>query len=277
MQAYHNMVRTILSDGVDKGSRGAATISKFCYTFRHDMGTGFPLMTTKKMPWKSIVLENLWFLSGENNISGLQKHGVQFWDKWANEQNTIDSPYGMFWRNFNGVDQLKTIIESLKKNPESRRHVITAWDPYNVASSSLPPCHIMLIFHTEKGEHGYKLNLHVTQRSADVAIGVPFNIAGYGLILNLIARFTGMEAKELAITFVDAHIYAENEYDHRPGLRKQLQRKDHDLPQIEIDEKIQSLEDCEKLWKEGTTEEIMNAFKLVGYVSHPAIQFEVLV
>lgn len=281
MKSYDDIVRRVLANGRPKGSRGAGTISLFNVSWTHDMRESFPIVQSKFIPWKSIVFENIWFLSGNPNIAFLKNHGVNFWDPWTDSDGNVDSPYGYFWRNWGvqGIDQLQCVLNKLKSNPDSRRNIITAWDPANARNSGLPPCHIMQIYHTEKQPDGsHLLNLHVTQRSADLALGVPFNMAGYGLILELMARFTGMKAGQLGITFVDCHIYAEGEYDHRPGLYRQLQTRYTDSnPRLEINCSLQSLDDVLNLTNGYSTEFILNCFTLHGYKPGPKISFKALV
>lgn len=281
MKSYDNIVRRVLADGRPKSSRGASTLSLFNVSWKHDMRESFPIVQSKFIPWKSVVLENIWFLSGNPNTAFLKNHGVNFWDPWTDSDGNVDSPYGYFWRNWGvqGIDQLQYVLNNLKNNPGSRRNVITAWDPANVQNSGLPPCHIMQIFHTEEQPDGsHLLNLHVTQRSADLALGVPFNMAGYGLILELMARFAGMKAGQLGITFVDCHIYAEGEYDHRPGLYKQLRHRYTDKkPWLEIHSHLQSLDDVLYLMKGFSTDFILKGFALHDYKPGPKIPFKALV
>ena len=289
MKQYLDAVRETLERGTRKPNRtGVDTISTFNINYEIDLAAGFPLLTTKEISWKNIVIENLWFLSGETDIGFLQKHGCKFWDPWADERGRVPSAYGNFWRSFplpdnRGNDQIAYVIKQLRENPMSRRMVVSAWAPGNAQQSELPPCHAFWVVNVQHGADGEPaLCLHLTQRSCDVALGVPYNIAGYALLLELLARFGGMRAGLLAHTLVDAHIYTAKadgtmaEYDHVPGLREQLKRAPRALPSLEIDESIRSLDDIAPLL-EMETEEILAKFSLRGYDPHPAIQFKVAV
>ena len=289
MKQYLDAVRETLERGTRKPNRtGVDTISTFNINYEIDLAAGFPLLTTKEISWKNIVIENLWFLSGETDIGFLQKHGCKFWDPWADERGRVPSAYGNFWRSFplpdnRGNDQIAYVIKQLRENPMSRRMVVSAWAPGNAQQSELPPCHAFWVVNVQHGADGEPaLCLHLTQRSCDVALGVPYNIAGYALLLELLARFGGMRAGLLAHTLVDAHIYTAKadgtmaEYDHVPGLREQLKRAPRSLPSLEIDESIRSLDDIAPLL-EMETEEILAKFPLRGYDPHPAIQFKVAV
>ena len=289
MKQYLDAVRETLERGTRKPNRtGVDTISTFNINYEIDLAAGFPLLTTKEISWKNIVIENLWFLSGETDIGFLQKHGCKFWDPWADERGRVPSAYGNFWRSFplpdnRGNDQIAYVIKQLRENPMSRRMVVSAWAPGNAQQSELPPCHAFWVVNVQHGADGAPaLCLHLTQRSCDVALGVPYNIAGYALLLELLARFGGMRAGLLAHTLVDAHIYTAKadgtmaEYDHVPGLREQLKRAPRSLPSLEIDDSIRSLDDIAPLLK-METEEILAKFPLRGYDPHPAIQFKVAV
>lgn len=326
MRQYLDAVKNVLEKGTRKENRtGVDTISTFGEYYEIDLRDGFPLLTTKKISWKNIVVENLWFLSGDPNISLLHKHGCRFWDPWADKNGNVPSAYGFFWRHFpvqgfglgnthrhlssyvyaDFNDQMKWVIEELKKNPMSRRMVVSAWYPGNAQQSRLPPCHAMFIFnvqnmacrckcHTEEGmSHNWKccdpetktnphLCLHLTQRSCDMALGVPYNIAGYSFILSLVAHMVGMEPGIFAHTLVDAHVYTSKadgtlaEYDHIPGLKEQLEREPRKLPTLRISQSVRSLEDLEKL-KALDTDQLLSHFELVGYDPHPDIKFKVAV
>ncbi len=298
MYKYFELVKEVLSKGSRKENRtGVDTLSTFNVNYELDLRDGFPLLTTKEISWKNIVIENLWFLSGRQDIKLLQKHGCKFWDAWADEKGRVPSAYGNFWRRFpihgpSGYDthygfndQIRWVLDELKSNPMSRRMVVSAWAPGNAQTSKLPPCHAMFVLNVQNPprEGDYRiLNLHLTQRSADVALGVPYNIAGYSFLLELFARFSGLRAGIFAHTLVDAHVYTSKpdgsmeEYDHVPGLQKQLMRIPKYLPQLVIDDSIRSLEDVEGLL-DADTDTIMNHFRLVGYNPHPAINFKVAV
>ena len=295
VKAYLDTVREVLDKGRRKENRtGVDTLSTFNINYEIDLRRGFPLLTTKEISWKNIVVENLWFLSGETNIGLLRKHGCKFWDPWADSQGEVPSAYGNFWRHFpvhrpgEGTapafrDQIAWVLAELKRNPDSRRLIVSAWAPGNAHESKLPPCHVMFILNVQRDEEGAKiLNLHLTQRSCDVALGIPYNIAGYSLILELFARWSGIRAGIFAHTLVDAHIYTAKpdgsmaEYDHVPGLRRQLEREPRQLPRLTIDPAITSPDDLKPLLS-ASTETVMKSFVLTGYEPHPAISFKVAV
>jgi thymidylate synthase len=293
VKQYLDLVRDVLTHGTRKPNRtGVDTLSTFNHNYEIDLREGFPLLTTKEISWKNIVVENLWFLSGDTHIGLLQKHKCKFWDPWADESGKVPSAYGNFWRHFpihdaegkaDFADQIAWVLGEMRRNPMSRRLVVSAWAPGNAHTSKLPPCHCLYMFNVQldaKGEPS--LNLHLTQRSCDVALGVPYNIAGYAFILELFARLSGIPAGIFAHTLVDAHVYTAKpdgsmaEYDHVPGLRAQLERAPRKLPRVTIDPKIRALSDLKPLL-EASTEEILAAFKLEGYEPHPAIPFKVAV
>lgn len=289
MKQYLDVVREILEKGTRKPNRtGVDTISTFNINFAIDLAKGFPLLTTKAVSWKNIVIENLWFLSGSTDIGLLKKHDCKFWDPWADEHGRVPSAYGNFWRHFplpdnRTNDQIAYIVEQLRDNPMSRRMVVSAWAPDNAQRSALPPCHAMWVVNVQLDEAGEpQLCLHLTQRSCDVALGVPYNIAGYAFMLELLSRFSGIRAGTFAHTLIDAHVYtakedgAMAEYDHVPGLKQQLERAPRPLPTIEIDPSIQFLDDIEPLLSLGS-DEVMDKFKLHNYNPHPAVAFKVAV
>jgi thymidylate synthase len=297
VKQYLDLVRSVLSNGTRKPNRtGVDTLSTFNENYEVDLREGFPLLTTKEISWKNIVVENLWFLSGETHIGLLKKHGCKFWDPWVDEGGRVPSAYGSFWRHFPvheplpGAepraaysDQVAWVVEELKRNPMSRRLVVSAWAPGNAQTSQLPPCHLLFMLNVQRDRGGEPiLCLHLTQRSADVALGVPYNIAGYALLLELFARFAGLRAGLFAHTLVDAHIYTSKadgsmaDYDHVPGLRTQLGRAPRALPRLTIDPAIRGLEDLRPLL-EADTATVMKHFALTGYDPHPAIGFKVAV
>lgn len=293
MKQYLDLVRAVLRDGTRKPNRtGVDTLSTFNENYEIDLRQGFPLLTTKEISWKNIVVENLWFLSGETDIRLLKKHRCKFWDPWADETGRVPSAYGNFWRHFpvHDVDgraayndQLRWVDEELRNHPMSRRLVVTAWAPGNAQSSRLPPCHLLFLFNVQLDARGEPLLcLHLTQRSADVALGVPYNIAGYALLLELFARFSGIPAGLFGHTLVDAHVYTGKtdgsmaEYDHVPGLLRQLEREPRALPRLTIDPAIRSLDDLRPLL-EADTDTVLKHFCLTGYDPHPAIGFKVAV
>lgn len=281
-------MRETLTHGTRKPNRtGVDTLSTFNINYQIDLAAGFPLLTTKEISWKNIVIENLWFLSGQSDIGLLKKHDCKFWDPWVDEHNKVPSAYGNLWRHFptpnERNDQIAYIVEQLQNNPMSRRMVVSAWAPSNAQTSALPPCHVLWVVNVQLDQAGVPyLCLHLTQRSCDVALGVPYNIAGYALLLELLARFCQLRAGIFAHTLVDAHIYTAKadgtlaEYDHIPGLQQQLARTPRALPTLEIDASIQSLADITSLLS-LSTDKVMDYFKLHNYDPHPAIHFKVAV
>jgi thymidylate synthase len=304
MRQYLDVVDEVLKKGVRKENRtGVDTLSTFNVNYEVDLAGGFPLLTTKEVSWKNIVVENLWFLSGKTDIGLLRKHGCRFWDAWADSAGEVPSAYGNFWRHFpvhneenpytdyfdfedddrGWNDQIKWVLNELRTNPMSRRMVVSAWAPGNAQQSKLPPCHVMFVLNVQNLADGRRtLNLHLTQRSCDVALGVPYNLAGYALLLHLFAHLAGLEPGIFAHTLVDAHVYTSKpdgsmaEYDHVSGLRRQLKRAPRELPRLEISPEIRELRDVEDLMLCGT-EEVLVRFRLFGYDPHPAIKFKVAV
>lgn len=279
MREYLDLVKLVIENGVRKPSRtGVDTISYFGAFYRVDLSKGFPLLTTKKMMWNSLLYEVLWYLSGENHIRNLRKY-TKIWDAWADEDGNLETAYGYYWRHFpsaekdkNGewqvteVDQIKYVIDTLKTNPYSRRLIVSAWEPGNAIKSKLPPCHYTYAFNVSDG----KLNCHLTQRSGDIALGIPFNLAAYSLLTQIIAQETGLEPGFFAHTIVDAHIYVADKgtstekFDHLEGLKEQLKREPLPLPKLVIAKKpIDELK--------------FEDFQLIDYQSHDRIKFEVAV
>lgn len=303
MRQYLDAVVDVLENGTRKENRtGVDTISTFNINYEIDLRKGFPLLTTKKISWKNIVIENLWFLSGTNDPEFLHKHNVKFWDPWLDENGMAPDSYGPQWRNqFCRDDQIKYVLEQLKTNPMSRRMVVSAWNPDSAQKSRLPPCHLMWIVNVQNlvnledivpyqysmpGEYEVTPSLccHLSQRSADIALGVPYNIAGYGFLMHLFSRFSGIPVGIFGHTLVDAHIYTDKpdgsmqEYDHVPGLVEQIKREPRKLPRLKISDKIQKLSDVENLiTSNASTQEILDLFQLEGYNPHPAIKFKVAV
>lgn len=291
MKQYLDAVREVLEKGTRKENRtGVDTLSTFNVNYEIDLRQGFPLVTTKEVSWKNIVVENLWFLSGDTHIGLLQKHKCKFWDPWADEAGNVPSAYGNFWRHFpvhhqgraEHNDQIEWVLAELRRNPMSRRLVVSAWAPGNAQTSKLPPCHCLFVFNVQIEQGEPLLCLHLTQRSCDIALGVPYNIAGYALILELFARFSGIRAGVFAHSLIDAHIYTKKpdgsmaEYDHVPGLRAQLEREPRPLPRLVLDPAIRSLDDLGPLLA-ASTESILRSFALEGYDPHPPIAFKVAV
>jgi thymidylate synthase len=291
VKQYLDAVREVLEKGTRKENRtGVDTLSTFNVNYEIDLRQGFPLVTTKEVSWKNIVVENLWFLSGDTHIGLLQKHKCKFWDPWADEAGNVPSAYGNFWRHFpvhhqgraEHNDQIEWVLAELRRNPMSRRLVVSAWAPGNAQTSKLPPCHCLFVFNVQIEQGEPLLCLHLTQRSCDIALGVPYNIAGYALILELFARFSGIRAGVFAHSLIDAHIYTKKpdgsmaEYDHVPGLRAQLEREPRPLPRLVLDPAIRSLDDLGPLLA-ASTESILRSFALQGYDPHPPIAFKVAV
>jgi len=279
MKEYQDLVKLVLENGVRKSSRtGVDTLSYFGAFYKVNLNNGFPLLTTKKMIWKSLLHEVLWYLSGDNHIRNLRKH-TKIWDAWADEDGNLETAYGYYWRHFpsaqkdkNGnwkvkeVDQIRYVIDEIKRNPNSRRLVVTAWEPGNAIHSKLPPCHYTYTFNVNDG----KLNCHLTQRSGDIALGIPFNLAAYSLLTQIIAQETNLELGEFGHTIVDAHIYVADEgsemerYDHVKGLKEQLLRDPLPLPKLVIA-------------KKPIDELRFEDFELLDYKCHDRIKFEVAV
>lgn len=272
MQQYLDLVHHVMENGVDKGDRtGTGTKSVFGYQMRFDLAEGFPMVTTKKLHLKSIVHELLWFLKGDTNIAYLRENGVRIWNEWADSKGNLGPVYGHQWRNWNSeeIDQIQEIVQTLKTNPDSRRMLVSAWNPSvlpntsvsfeeNVANgkAALPPCHAFFQFYVANG----KLSLQLYQRSADIFLGVPFNIASYALLLQMMAQCTGLEAGEFIHTFGDAHIYS----NHFEQVQLQLSRKPYTLPTMKLNPEKTNLFDF-------TYED----FELVNYECHPLIKGKV--
>ena len=274
MKQYLDLVKHVLKEGVQKGDRtGTGTKSVFGYQMRFDLAEGFPMVTTKKVHLKSIIHELLWFLKGDTNIGYLKENGVRIWDEWANEKGDLGPIYGYQWRNWNGeeIDQIKELIETLKTNPNSRRMLISAWNPSvlpdtsvsfdeNVANgkAALPPCHAFFQFYVADG----KLSCQLYQRSADIFLGVPFNIASYALFTMMVAQVCGLGYGDFIHTFGDAHIYN----NHFEQVELQLSREPRPLPKMILNAEIKDIFDF-------TFED----FTLVDYDPHPAIKGQVSV
>ncbi|GIJ97491.1 thymidylate synthase [Capnocytophaga stomatis] len=272
MQQYHNLLRHILENGHKKEDRtGTGTISVFGYQMRFDLSQGFPVVTTKKLHLKSIIHELLWFLKGDTNIKYLTDNGVRIWNEWANENGDLGPIYGHQWRNWNseGIDQIKEIIETLQKNPDSRRMLVSAWNPSvlpdtsksfseNVANgkAALPPCHAFFQFYVADG----KLSCQLYQRSADVFLGVPFNIASYALLTMMLAQVCGLQAGDFVHTFGDVHIYN----NHLEQVNLQLSREPRPLPLMKLNPEVTDLFSFK-----------YEDFTLEGYDPYPAIKGEV--
>lgn len=264
MQAYHNLLKHIMEHGVDKPDRtGTGIRSVFGYQMRFDLAEGFPLVTTKKLHLKSIIHELLWFLKGDTNIAYLKENGVKIWDEWADENGNLGPVYGYQWRSWpapNGghVDQISNLLNQIKSNPNSRRLMVSAWNPAMVDDMALPPCHTMFQFYVANG----KLSCQLYQRSADSFLGVPFNIASYALLTLMIAQVCELEPGDFVHTFGDAHIYS----NHFEQVREQLSREVRPLPQMMLNSSVRDLFNFK-----------FDDFDLVNYNPHPHIKAPVAV
>ena len=259
MKQYLGLLEHVLENGVKKSDRtGTGTISVFGYQMRFNLSEGFPVMTTKKLHLKSIIHELLWFISGDTNIRYLTDNGVSIWNEWADKDGNLGPVYGYQWRSWPAaggkkIDQLASVIDSIQKNPDSRRHIVSAWNVGELDNMALPPCHLLFQFYVAEG----KLSCQLYQRSADIFIGVPFNIASYALLTMMIAQVTGLKPGDFVHTLGDAHIYL----NHIDQVRLQLSREPFKLPEMKINPEIR---DINKFRYED--------FTLVNYVSHPHIK-----
>ncbi len=288
MKQYLTLIEEVLKNGKEKGDRtGTGTISYFATQRRYDLTEGFPLLTTKKVHWPSVLHELLWFISGDTNIKYLVDNNVRIWNEWpyeifkkskdyngedmktfvekiktdstfAKKHGELGPVYGKQWRDFGGVDQLKEVVEDLKKNPNGRRHIVSAWNPPLIKDMALPPCHAFFQFYVNDGE----LSLQLYQRSADVFLGVPFNIASYSLLLMMVAQVTGLKAKEFIHTTGDTHIYT----NHIEQVNEQIKRSAKTLPSVKLNPNIKNIFDFK-------AEDI----ELCNYDPHPLIRGKVAV
>jgi thymidylate synthase len=264
MQAYLDLVRDILDNGTEKRDRtGTGTLSVFGRQLRFDLAEGFPLVTTKRIHLKSVVHELLWFLAGDTNIAYLNEHGVTIWDEWADERGELGPVYGRQWRSWAApdgrvIDQVAEVVAAIRKNPDSRRLIVSAWNPADVPAMALPPCHLLFQFYVAEG----RLSCQMYQRSADVFLGVPFNIASYALLTQMVAHVTGLEPGDFVHSFGDTHLYV----NHLDQARLQLTRAPRPLPRVVLNPDVTDLfafrfEDIE----------------VEGYDPHPAIKAKVAV
>jgi len=259
MKAYHDLLEHILENGVLREDRtGTGTLGCFGYQMRFDLSKGFPVLTTKKLHLRSIIHELLWFLKGDTNISYLKENGVRIWDDWADEEGNLGPVYGYQWRSWpnpdgTSTDQIAKLVDQIKKNPYSRRHVVSAWNPSFIDEMALPPCHCLFQFHVSEG----KLNCQLYQRSADTFLGVPFNIASYSLLTMMIAQVCDLEPGEFVHSFGDVHLYT----NHLDQTREQLTRTPGKLPTMKINPEVKNLFDFK-----------YEDFELVGYVADPNIK-----
>ena len=258
MQQYLNLLNRILTEGTQKGDRTrTGTLSIFGHQMRFDLRDGFPLLTTKKLHLKSIIYELLWFLRGDTNVHYLQEHGVRIWNEWADENGELGPVYGHQWRSWpdykgGTIDQIKNVVDMIKHNPNSRRMLVTAWNPAEVDDMALPPCHCLFQFYVADG----RLSLQLYQRSADSFLGVPFNIASYALLLQMMAQVTGLEAGEFIHTTGDTHLYL----NHLEQAKLQLTREPRPLPKMKINPDVKDLFDFK-----------YEDFELIGYDPLPHI------
>jgi thymidylate synthase len=264
MRQYLDLLRHVRDHGTRKEDRtGTGTLSVFGYQMRFDLGAGFPLVTTKKLHLKSIIHELLWFLRGETNVRYLHEHGVTIWDEWADENGELGPVYGYQWRSWPAadgrhIDQIRAVVEAIKRNPDSRRLIVSAWNVADVDKMKLPPCHAFFQFYVADG----RLSCQLYQRSADVFLGVPFNIASYALLTLMVAQVTGYEPGEFVHTFGDAHLYL----NHLEQAETQLARTPYPAPTMHLNPARESLFDF-----------VYEDFELAGYQAHPHIKAPVAV
>ncbi|MFI3296669.1 MAG: thymidylate synthase [bacterium] len=264
MKQYHDLLKYVTDNGTFKSDRtGTGTTSVFGYQMRFDLADGFPMLTTKKLHLKSIIHELLWFLNGDTNVKYLQDNGVRIWNEWADDNGELGHIYGYQWRswpNYNGgsIDQISEAINQIKNNPDSRRIIVSSWNVADLDNMNLPPCHAFFQFYVADG----KLSLQLYQRSADIFLGVPFNIASYALLLMMVAQVTGLEPGTFIHTLGDAHIYS----DHKEQVELQLSREVRPLPQIKINPEVKSIFDFK-----------FEDFELINYNPHSHIAGKVSV
>jgi thymidylate synthase len=264
MRQYLDLMRKVLDEGTPKTDRtGTGTRSIFGHQMRFDLAAGFPLLTTKRLHIRSIIHELLWFIRGDTNIAYLKEHGVGIWDEWADANGDLGPVYGAQWRSWpardgSTIDQLAMVIAALRRNPDSRRLIVTAWNPADIERMALPPCHCLFQFCVARG----RLSCQLYQRSADIFIGVPFNIASYALLTHMVAHVTGLKPGEFVHTFGDAHLYS----NHLEQAREQLKREPLALPRLIIKRDVRSIDDFR-----------FEDFEVVGYQSHPHIAAPVAV
>ncbi|MEN9723122.1 MAG: hypothetical protein RJB38_1108 [Pseudomonadota bacterium] len=264
MRAYHELLQHVLHNGTKKDDRtGTGTLSVFGYQMRFDLSEGFPLVTTKKVHLRSIIHELLWFLRGDTNIGYLKENGVTIWDEWADSNGDLGPVYGSQWRSWRGadgtvVDQITQVIEAIQKNPDSRRLIVSAWNVAEIPKMKLPPCHAFFQFYVANG----RLSCQLYQRSADLFLGVPFNIASYALLTMMVAQVTGLKPGEFVHTLGDAHLYL----NHLEQATLQLARDPRPLPQMRLNPEVRSIFEFR-----------FEDFELVGYEPHPAIKAPVAI
>ncbi len=264
MRQYLDLMRRVLETGITKTDRtGTGTLSVFGHQMRFDLADGFPLVTTKKIHLKSVIHELLWFIAGDTNTAYLKKNGVSIWDEWADENGDLGPVYGAQWRSWRTpgggtIDQLRQVVEQIRSHPDSRRLMVTAWNPGELAEMALPPCHCLFQFYVADG----KLSCQLYQRSADIFIGVPFNIASYALLTMMVAQVSGLKPGDFVHTFGDAHLYS----NHLEQARLQLQREPRPLPRLVLNPEVRSLFDF-----------VYDDVAVTGYDPHPHIKAAVSV
>jgi thymidylate synthase len=264
MKQYHDLLKQVMEHGVRKDDRtGTGTLSIFGHQMRFNLADGFPALTTKKLHVRSIIHELLWFLKGDTNIKYLHDNKVSIWDEWADENGDLGPVYGHQWRSWAAadgktIDQITQVVEMIKKNPDSRRLMVTAWNPGDIDKMALPPCHVLFQFYVADG----KLSCQLYQRSADIFLGVPFNIASYSLLTMMMAQVTGLKPGEFIHTFGDAHIYL----NHTEQVALQLSRDFRPLPQMKINPEVKDIFDF-----------TFDDFELTGYDPHPTIKAPIAV
>ena len=264
MREYHDLLRLVLEQGQKRRDRtGVGTLSVFGAQARFDLRQSFPLLTTKKLHLRSIIYELLWFLRGDTNVRYLNEHGVTIWDEWADENGDLGRVYGAQWRDWRGtngahVDQIKNVIDQIKSKPDSRRLIVSAWNPAEIEQMALPPCHVLFQFYINNGE----LSCQLYQRSADLFLGVPFNIASYSLLTLMVAQITNLRAGDFVHTFGDLHLYQ----NHLEQAREQLARKCRPLPQMRLNPDVKNI--CDFQFED---------FELLGYDPYPSIKAPIAV
>ncbi len=264
MRQYLDLIQRVLDDGVEKSDRtGTGTLSVFGHQMRFDLRSGFPLVTTKKIHSKSVIGELLWFLRGDTNVRWLQERGITIWDEWADDHGDLGPVYGYQWRSWptpggEHVDQIAGVVEQIRTNPDSRRHIVSAWNVADIPQMALAPCHTMFQFYVAQG----RLSCQLYQRSADIFLGVPFNIASYALLTHMVAQVTDLEVGDFVHTLGDAHLYL----NHLDQARTQLARDPRDLPELWLDPSVRDLAGFD-----------LEHVKIAGYDPHPGIKAPIAV